>query len=170
MTKLVCTHGPESSGKTSLAEALAAHFGVPLVAEYGRPYCEEHGLDLTAWDLVTIGRTQSLLTSDALARADRLVITDTDAVTTAAWSLMILGYVPDGVLDGWPAPDLYLLTEIDIPWVDDGMRYYPDPEDRRRFMAACERVLEDSGVPAVRIAGTREARLAKAIAAVEALS
>ena len=75
------------------------------------------------------------------------MITDTDALTTAAWSIMILGHVPEGVTDGWPMPDLYLLTEIDIPWVDDGMRYYPDPEDRRRFMAACEQVLEGTGAP-----------------------
>ena len=88
------------------------------------------------------------------------MITDTDALTTAAWSIMILGHVPEGVTDGWPEPDLYLLTGIDIPWVDDGMRYYPDPADRRRFMAACERVLEGTGAPVVRISGSRAARLA----------
>ena len=169
MTKLVCVHGPDSTGKTTLGEALAAHFEAVLVPEYGRSYCEEHGFDLDDADLVAIGRTQSEMTRSAMARTGGLVITDTDAQTTAAWSIMILGYVPDKVLEGWPVPDLYLLTGIDIPWVDDGMRYYPDPEDRRRFMAACEQVLDGTGVPVVRIEGSRDARLAEAIAAIGAL-
>jgi HTH-type transcriptional repressor of NAD biosynthesis genes len=169
VTRLICVHGPDSTGKTTLSEALAAHFGATLVPEFGRPYCEEHGLDLVAADLIAIGRTQSAHTRGAMARTEKLVITDTDAQTTAAWSIMILGYVPEGVLDGWPVPDLYLLTGIDIPWVDDGMRYYPEPQDRRRFMAGCERVIEGAGAPVVRVEGSRELRLARAIAAIEAL-
>ena len=151
MTRLVCVHGPESTGKTTLALQLATHFWAPLVSEYGRRYCEVHGLDLDGGQLLEIGRTQSRLTRETMALSDGLVITDTDALTTAAWSIMILGQVPDGVLDGWPVPDLYLLTDIDIPWVDDGMRYYPGAEDRRRFMTACEQVLEGRSIPVVRI-------------------
>lgn len=169
MSRLVCVHGPESTGKTTLALELARHFWAPMVSEYGRRYCEIHGLDLDAGQLLEIGRTQSRLTQEAMAQSDGLVITDTDALTTAAWSIMILGYVPDGLFDDWPVPDLYLLTDIDIPWVDDGMRYYPAPADRRRFMAACEEVLDRAGTRVARISGSREARLKQAIAAIDAL-
>jgi len=120
-------------------------------------------------DLVTIGRTQSAMTRAALPFCERRLIVDTDALTTAAWSLMLLGHVPDGVMEGWLRPDLYLLTGIDVPWENDGTRYFPDPADRRRFMAACEQVLDETGVKVVRISGPVETRLADAVAAIEGL-
>ena len=131
-----CLHGPESTGKSTLSAPLAAHFDTLWVPEYGRVHCETFGYDLDAAGLVTIARTQSAMTRAALPWCNGRLIVDTDALTTAAWSLMILGHVPDGVLDGFSKADLYLLTDIDIPWDDDGGRYYPDPADRRRFMAA----------------------------------
>jgi HTH-type transcriptional regulator, transcriptional repressor of NAD biosynthesis genes len=165
----ICLHGPESTGKSTLAPPLAAHFGTLWVPEYGRTHCELNGFDLDDAGLVTIGRTQSAMTRAALPWCNRRLIVDTDALTTAAWSIMILGHVPDGVLDDCPVADLYLLTDIDIPWEDDGTRYFPAPADRRRFMAACERVLDEAGVKSVRIGGDLDARLDTAIAAIAAL-
>ena len=166
----ICLHGPESTGKSTLAPPLALHFGTLWVPEYGRVHCELNGFDLDDAGLVTIGQTQSAMTRAALPWCNRRLIVDTDALTTAAWSIMILGHVPDGVLDDCPLADLYLLTDIDIPWEDDGTRYFPDPADRRRFMAACEQVLDEAGVKAVRIGGDLDARLETAVAAIEALS
>lgn len=82
---------------------------------------------------------------------------------------MMLGHVPEGTMDGFRKADLYLLTDIDIPWTDDGTRYYPDEADRTRFMDICEQVLEEAGARWVRIRGSREARLEQAIAAAAAL-
>lgn len=166
----VCLHGPESTGKTTLCAPLAEHFGTLWVPEYGRVHCELHGFDLDAAGLTTIGRTQSAMIRAALPWCNRRLIVDTDALTTAAWSLMLLGHVPEGVLADCPLADLYLLTDIDIPWEDDGTRYFPDPADRRRFMAACERVLEDAGVKWVRIRGDLDARFGEAVAAIETLA
>jgi len=168
--RAICLHGPESTGKSTLCAPLAEHFGTIWVPEYGRTHCDLYGLDLDAAGLVTIGRTQSAMTAAAMPWCDRRLIVDTDALTTAAWSIMILGHVPEGVLDGWNRAYLYLLTELDVPWEDDGTRYFPAPEDRRRFMAACERVLDEAGARYVRIGGTVEARLGQAVAAVEALA
>lgn len=166
---IICLHGPESTGKSTLSALLAAHFDTLWVPEYGRVHCELGGFDLNAADLVTIGRTQSAMTRAALPHCDRRLIVDTDALTTAAWSLMLLGHVPDGVTEAMPRPHLYLLTDIDVPWEDDGTRYFPDPADRRRFMAACERVLDEAGARVVRLSGPVESRLAEAVAAIEAL-
>ena len=82
---------------------------------------------------------------------------------------MILGRVPDGLYDGFTKADLYLLTDIDIPWEQDGGRYYPDPADRQRFMQACVQVLEEAGATWVTLSGQNDVRLATAIAAVEGL-
>lgn len=166
----ICLHGPESTGKSTLSAPLARHFDTIWVPEYGRVHCELNGFELTADDLVTIGRMQSSMIHAALPWCHRRLIVDTDALTTAAWSLMLLGHVPDGVMEDMPGCDLYLLTDIDIPWEDDGTRYFPDPRDRRRFMAACEQVLEDAGARWVRLRGDLDDRLTQAVAATEALA
>ena len=165
----ICLHGPESTGKSTLSAPLAAHFETIWVPEYGRVHCELNGFDLDDAGLVRIGRVQSAMTRAALPLCNRRLIVDTDALTTAAWSLMILGHVPDGLYDGFTAADLYLLTDVDIPWEDDGTRYFPAPADRRRFMAACEQVLEEAGVRWVRICGDLDRRRADAVAAIESL-
>jgi HTH-type transcriptional repressor of NAD biosynthesis genes len=167
--RTICLHGPESTGKSTLSALLAAHFETLWVPEYGRVHCELGGFDLEGADLVAIGRTQSAMTRAALPWCNRRLIVDTDALTTAAWSLMLLGHVPEGVMRNWPRSDLYLLTDIDIPWEDDGTRYFPKPADRRRFMQACERVLDEAGANRVRISGDVDARLAEAVAAIEAI-
>ena len=163
----ICLHGPESTGKSTLSAPLAAHFDTLWVPEYGRAHCELYGTDLDDAGLVTIARTQSAMTRAALPWCNKRLVVDTDALTTAAWSLMILGRVPDGLFDGFTRADLYLLTDIDIPWEQDGGRYYPDPADRQRFMVACVQVLEEAGADWVKLSGQNDARLATAIAAVE---
>ncbi|MEA3029502.1 MAG: HTH-type transcriptional regulator, transcriptional repressor of biosynthesis s [Sphingomonadales bacterium] len=167
--RTICLHGPESTGKSTLSAPLAAHFDTIWVPEYGRVHCQLYGFELDAEGLATIGRTQSAMTRAALPWCNKRLIVDTDALTTAAWSLMILGHIPAGVMDGFPLADLYLLTDIDIPWEDDGTRYYPRAADRRRFMAACERVLDEAGARRVRISGGLDERFAEAVAAVEVL-
>ena len=64
MTRLVCVHGPESTGKTTLSEAARRAFRALLVPELAGLIARMHGLDLDAADLIAIGRTQSALTRD----------------------------------------------------------------------------------------------------------
>ena len=53
----VCFHGAESTGKSSLARALASEWNCPLVAEYGRTYAETVTTRFTMDDLLVIART-----------------------------------------------------------------------------------------------------------------
>ena len=69
-----------------------------------------------------------------------------------------------------PKADLYLLLEPDLPWVNDGTRFFADPADRHRFARIVEQVLVDAGVPFVRIAGHGPQRLAAARAAIGAMN
>src|SRR4051812_29920369 len=62
----ICLHGPESTGKSSIAPALAARYGGVIQDEYGRDYAETHGTNFTMDDLVAIAvehdrRTRALL-------------------------------------------------------------------------------------------------------------
>lgn len=164
----ICLHGPESTGKSVLSERLAAHFNTLWVPEYGRVHCELNGLELDAAGLTLIADTQRAMTEAALPWCNRRLIIDTDALTTAAWSIMLLGEVP-ATISLRPDADHYLLFDIDVPWADDGTRYFPDPPRRRRFMDACEEVLARAGARWTLISGAWEERFDKAVAAIEAI-
>jgi HTH-type transcriptional repressor of NAD biosynthesis genes len=166
--RTICLHGPESTGKSVLSERLARHFGTTWTPEYGRVHCELFGYDLDAAGLVTIAEVQQAMIAASLPWCERRLIVDTDALTTAAWSIMILGHVPENLVMA-PLADLYLLTDIDVPWTDDGTRYFPDDARRRRFMQACRDVLDRAGANWVEISGSWEERFAKSVAAIEAL-
>ncbi len=100
--------------------------------------------------------------------AGPLLLVDTDALMTAAWCEMLLGTRPAELMAA-PKADLYLLLEPDLPWIDDGTRFFSDPAERHRFATIVGQVLEDAGVPFVRISGQGEQRLAAARAAIGAL-
>jgi NadR type nicotinamide-nucleotide adenylyltransferase len=166
----VTLFGAESTGKTTLANRLARHFDTAVAPEYGRLYTEKFGQDAsTSEDMLRIAHGHLAGVAEAASRANRVLIEDTDPVLTAVWSDMLAGK-----RDPWfdrfdDYPDLYLFCDIDLPWVKDGVRYFSNPEDRRKFHLACERELVSRGVNFVRISGAPEIRRARAIEAVEEL-
>ncbi|MFM7379420.1 MAG: AAA family ATPase [Erythrobacter sp.] len=166
--RTVCLHGAESTGKSTLAALLAEETGALIVGEYGRSHCEAHKDPLTLEDLLLIGRAQQAMIAAAREWAGPLLIADTDALMTAAWCEMLLGERPAELM-AVPKCDLYLLFEPDLPWVDDGTRFFSDPAERHRFARIVEQVLLDAGVPFARIAGQGPARLAAAQAAIGAM-
>ena len=166
--RTICLHGPESVGKTRLAERLALHYGTIWVPEYGRAYCEAHGADLDEADLVLIGLTQQAMADASLLWCDRRLFLDTDALMTAAWCEMMLGHVPDALL-GLPKADLYLMAEPDVGWADDGTRLYGGEAERARFASICRRILEQARVRWVKLSGSWEERFGQAVAAVDGL-
>ena len=164
--KTVCLHGPESVGKSVLAKALAAHFETVSVPEYGRTYCEAHGTDLDNAALLEIAQTQQAMATAAAPNANRILILDTDPLMTAVWSDMMIG-----ARDPWFAAfsdtaDLYLLLDIDLPWVDDGTRIYGDAVTRADFFNRCKGELDARGVNWSLISGKEKARTTAALAAI----
>ena len=120
----ICFHGAESTGKSTLAAALAAEFGCPLVPEYGRIRAETEGIRFTANDLKAIAAEQDRLTRVAAEGDPPLVLIDTDPLMTAAWAHMLFGEVP-AELTAYDRADLYLLFAPDVPWEYDGTRRAP---------------------------------------------
>ena len=164
--RTVCLHGPESTGKTTLASELAEHFKTVAVPEYGRLYCEIFGNECDLEDLRAIRRGHDLLAAAARRKAKDLIVFDTDAVMTAVWSDILLGERPAD-LDRIDDPaDLYLLCDIDVPFVADGIRYFPDPATRARMLAHTRMELEHRKLPFVTVTGSRYERLRTAIDAI----
>jgi len=98
------------------------------VPEYARTLQEARGGDVRADDMERIARGQAA-SEDALARnANRVLVADTDPLATLVWSDVLFGAVPPAVreLADSRVADLYLLTDVDVPWVADPVRYLPD--------------------------------------------
>ena len=170
MTKRICLHGPESTGKSTLATRLAAHFGCEVVPEYGRAYCEANGTDIDMAALVHIARTQDAMNVAAAARSDAQVLFDTDPLVTAVWAQMMFARRDPyfGAYDGYA--DLYLLLDIDLPFIDDGLRVYRETAERQHFFDLCKAELEARGVTWRLVQGEGDARLQSALRHIEELS
>jgi len=168
--RTICLHGPESVGKTVLARQLADHFDTLLMPEYGRTWCEAFGTDLVMDDLLAIARTHVAMTESLKRRCNRRLIADTDPLMTAVWADMLFGE-RDPWFDAWDEPaDLYLLLDMDLPWIDDGTRFFGSAELRRKFFDLSRAELDRRGVPWALVSGQGEARLENAIAAIPPLT
>ena len=164
----VCLHGAESTGKSTLAEALGARFGWPVVPEYGRTYAEEHGTDFTMDDLLAIAREQDRLMRQAAAQQPEVLLLDTDPLMTAAWAEMLFGTAPDALF-GYAKAELYLLFSPDVAWIGDGTRMFGTDAERARFAAIVEAVLVRAGVPYRSIGGDWAEREARALDAIDSV-
>lgn len=167
--RTVCLHGGESTGKSTLAARLAEALGTVWVGEYGRSHCETYRDPLTLADLELIAKAQQAMIAAARPWSGPRLIADTDALMTAAWTEMLLDERPRAMLE-FPKADLYLLLEPDLPWVDDGTRFFASAQERDRFNRMVERVLVDTGVPFARVGGSGDLRFTRALAAIEAMA
>jgi len=165
--KRVCVFGPESTGKSTLAINLARHFRTLSVPEWARTMISHRNDDLLESDLPLFARGQAAA-EDALARqAYRLLFVDTDALISAIWSDWLYGRCDDSILKiaNSRQYDLYLLTDVDVPWVADPQRYLP--EKRMEFFERCKAELDKRSRPYVIVRGTWDERMATAVQAVE---
>lgn len=176
--RTICLHGPESTGKTVLAAALSQHLAdaagaVEIVDEYGREWCEANGTYTSMADLVIIATEQERRITAAIARAQaagrRWVICDTDAVMTAVWAEMLHGGQDPAFAQLTRTADLYLVPDLDLPWVEDGVRYFGQAEVRRRFMDLSLAELDRRGLAHTMVRGQGEARVQSALAAVRGM-
>lgn len=160
----ICLHGAESTGKSTLA----ARLGHPVVPEFGRAYCEERGTDLTMADLLAIAEGQDAAMRAAARSQPPVLILDTDPLMTAAWAQMLFGEVPAALL-AYEKADYYLLFAPDVPWVDDGTRFFGTDVERAQFAKIAQDMLDRAGVPYDCISGDFGEREAQVRAVLERL-
>jgi len=165
--------GSESVGKSTLAERLAAHYGVEPVPEYVREYVRAKEAPLDFRDHGPIAKGQMALQDAAIARAvarwHPLIVQDTDLISTVVYCDHYFGECPQWIADAARdrTADLYLLLLPDVPWVADGIR---DRGERREEMHAMfETRIRALRRPYVTIGGTWDERFTRAIEAITPL-
>lgn len=156
--KRICILGAESSGKTTLAEALAARLKTIWTPEYGRELWIERGGQLRYEDLAEIGRVQLRREDETAARADRWLVCDTSPLTTLFYSLALFGSAdPELVKLAGRDYARVVLCEPEFGFVQDGTRQDPEFQERQHRWYLDE--LARRGVPYLRVCGNLKDRL-----------
>ncbi|MCW8980654.1 ATP-binding protein [Altibacter sp.] len=166
--------GPESTGKTTLAKQLAAHYNTRWVPEYMRTYLEkkweQQQEKISKDDLLPIAEGQMSCENKAAKEADRLLFCDTNLLEIKVYS--------EYYYDGFCPPlikehaiknhyEHYFLTYIDTPWVSDNLR--DRPHDRSTLFRIFETELQHQGLPYTILRGSNTQRLQSAIELIEKL-
>ena len=170
--------GPESTGKSDLAAALALHYNSTWVKEYAREYLNNLKRDYEYADLVKIAKGQIELEEKAILIANEniaplgargLLFCDTNLTVIKIWSEFKFGKCDEWItkeIKNRPY-DIHLLTDIDLPWQDDPLR--ENPNNRKELFELYVSELKQQEVPLEIVSGLGDERVKNAIAIIEKL-
>lgn len=162
----IAVTGPESSGKTTLCEALAEHFNVTFIPEFCRPYLDARNGEYQQDDLDKIaqGQLESIYASNGSIK-----ICDSDFSVIETWSEYKYGEVSEFIkeLVAKDLFDLHILCTPDIPWEDDPLRENPD--DRDALFELYVASLEKHNKRYITVSGEHEQRLEKSLQKINSL-
>jgi NadR type nicotinamide-nucleotide adenylyltransferase len=183
MIKKIVIIGPESTGKSTLCSQLAAHYKTLWCPEFARQYLLDNGTNYSFEDLATIAKGQLELEENyelqiknyqqqnnkPLTTYHLPLFLDTDMYVMKVWCEFVFGKCHQFILDEIQTRkyDLYLLCNVDLPWVKDELREYPDEKPRQELFAIYQNILLNQPTPWRLISGTNEERLQNAIKAID---
>ena len=161
--KRVVLYGPESTGKTTLAKKLSDHYNVSWVPEFARDFLQkiwdEEKRVCEPKDLLPIAIGQMKAENEMIKKSDSLLICDTNLFETMVYSKYYFDGICDPILEKYALEnsyDLYLLTNIDIPWVKDDLR--DKPHEREESFQIFKEELEKNNIPFKIVEGDFEKR------------
>ncbi len=164
--KRIVVIGPESTGKSTLCEQLAAHYKTAWVPEYARSFLTDLKRPYTYEDLLTIAKGQ-LAEEDriAVSTVPSLLFVDTDMYVMKVWCEYVFNKCHRYILEEIVKRhyDGYLLCHTDLPWVADELREYPDPESRVHLYHMYRDLMINQSVAWADISGNYEQRFEKAV-------
>lgn len=176
--------GPESTGKSSLCEQLANHYNTEWVKEYAREYLLTNGTEYSYDDLLEIAKGQLALENVAIELVEnktsnisasnstsQIILLDTNMYVLKVWCEFVFEKCHPWILNQIVenSYDLYLLCDVDLPWVKDELREYPDLEIREKLYHNYKDLLVNQSTPWVNISGNYQQRLENAINAIDSV-
>ncbi|QJD60795.1 AAA family ATPase [Pseudomonas sp. gcc21] len=159
--RVVVLSGPESTGKSWLANDLHRRFGGLLVGEYVRQFIDNEKRDTCYADVAVIARRQLIQEDAARQQRPELLILDTNLLSNMLWSRTLFSDCPAWLEKELLARhyDQYLLLSPDgVPWTADGQRCQPEAGHRRAFYQDCKDWLSHHQQPVVEVGGSWTAR------------
>jgi len=154
--------GPESSGKTALAQALAEEWNEPFVEEYAREYLETIGRNYNQDDLLEIAKGQLDREYTAAEKANHFLICDTNTLVIKIWAEVRFGRAQNWIERQFLEKpyQLYILCgHENIEWEEDELREHPD--ERAMLYDLYKKALVRAGKQFLEVDGTNEERMAK---------
>jgi len=176
--------GPESTGKSSLCEQLANHYNTEWVKEYAREYLLTNGTEYSYDNLLEIAKGQLALENAAIELVEnkttnisasnstsQIILLDTNMYVLKVWCEFVFEKCHPWILNQIVenSYDLYLLCDVDLPWVKDELREYPDLEIREKLYHHYKDLLVNQSTPWVNISGNYQQRLLNAINAIDSV-
>jgi HTH-type transcriptional regulator, transcriptional repressor of NAD biosynthesis genes len=154
--KKLCFFGPESTGKSMMAEILAKKYETVFVPEVARELITSN--EFTVEDIIKIGHAHAERLRVKTKSANKILFCDTDAITTQLYAQHYLHHVPGILFDLEQEVryDHYFLFDIDVPWVADGLRDLGTV--RNEMFAVFRDALEQRAIPYTLVRGDYEAR------------
>jgi NadR type nicotinamide-nucleotide adenylyltransferase len=163
----IVIYGPESTGKTTLAKALANEYKTNWVPEFARDYLQDKwdltGEVCTKEDLIQIVKGQIDAENKLTSTANDFLFCDTNVLVTKVWSETHFKGFCDSRIKQWANSfhyDYYFLTHIDVPWQEDDLRDRPD--DREDMFDSFIESLLNKNLPFTILKGTHESRMKQA--------
>lgn len=153
--------GPESTGKTTLAMALANALGGVFIPEFAREYLLQLNSAYTQKDLDIIAKGQLKLWNASNEKS--IIVSDTEMLVMHVWSEVSYQNTSSFILKslGKQSFDHYFLCAPDIPWEEDPLREHP--EMREELFEIYLSKLEELDFPFSIISGDEEYRLKNAL-------
>lgn len=161
--------GPESTGKTMLAEQLAAHFHTDFIPEYSREYLKDFQGKYGINDVIAIAKGQQRSIDEATKRDKEILISDTEAIVNKVWCEYVFKQTPKEIenLVQKQDFDLYLLCDTDLQWTFDPLRENPDLEERKNIFVLYQKILNEIYANYFIVSGKGDLRLSHALEAID---
>ncbi len=179
MKKIVII-GPESTGKSTLCSQLAEHYKTSWVSEYAREFLEKNGTDYSYEDLLVIAKGQIGLeesfdklrmtnNSQLTTHNSQLLFIDTNMYVMKVWCEFVFNKCHNWILNRIAERyyDCYLLCNVDLDWVADSLREYPDKKIREKLYYYYKDLMVNQAVPWTDIRGNYNERLEEAVSFID---
>lgn len=156
--------GTESTGKSTLAKAMAQELNTLYTEEYGRSLWIERnaqGIKPTYHDLLVVGQTQHMQEQAAVLHSNRYLFCDTNAWTTMMWSIMYYGSADQRLFDlarKTVGEYKWFLCNNDFGWIQDGFREL-EGDKAQHFQDENFLMLHQWGIPFREVSGSLEQRI-----------